>query len=64
MYGSSFPDTVSPEVSRAIDLQASITDSTLQALMQTYIPRIDHTTAPSQVVPGLKAAKGSNGKTR
>ena len=64
MHGSSFPDTVSLEVSCVIDPLASITDLSLQVLMQTCIPRIDPTTAQSQVVPGLKAAKGSSGKTR
>ncbi len=64
MYGSSFPDTVSPEVSRAIDPLPSVTDSTLQVLMQTYIPRIDPTTVQFQVVRDLRPAKGSSGKMR
>ena len=64
MHGSSFSDTVSPKVSCAIDSAASITDWTFPVLMQTYIPKIDPTTARSRVAPGLKVAKGSNGKMR
>ena len=64
MYGSGFPDTVSPEVSWAIDPLAPVTDSALQVPMQMYIHRIDLTTAQSQAVPDLKAAKGSSGKMR
>ena len=64
MYGSRFPDPVSPKVSCAIGPSASLTDSILQVLMQTYIPRIDLTTAQSQDVRGLKVVKGSSGKTR
>ena len=64
MYGSSFSDTVSPEVSWAIVLIASVTDWTLPALMQMYILKTDPTTAQSRVVLGLKVAKGSNGKMR
>ena len=64
MYGSSFPDTVSLEVSYAIDPLPSVTDSTLQVLMQIFIPRIDPTTVQFPAAPEVKAEKGSRGKAR
>ena len=64
MYGSSFSDAVSAEVSRESDLVESITDLALPVLMQMYIPRIDLTTAQSRVVLGPKVARGSSGKMR
>lgn len=41
-----------------------MTDSALQVLMPMYTPRIDPITAPSKVVPDLKAAKGSSEKMK
>ena len=66
MYGSTFSDTVSSEVSLEIeiDIIANITESSCPVLMQTYISRIGLTTAQSRVVPGLKVVKGLNGRMR
>ncbi len=64
MYGSTFSDTVSSKVSRAIDPLSSVTDPAFQVLMQTYIPRIDLTTALNPAAREAKAEKGSKGRTR
>ena len=49
MYGSPFPNTVSFEVSQAIDSLTPVTDSTFQVLIYMYIHRIDLITAQCQI---------------
>ena len=46
------------------DCEDNITELNCPVLMQTYISRIDLTTAQSRVVPGLKVVKGLNGRMR